>query len=192
MFFKKRRRSKKPSLHLFSSLGLFFVIMAVFACVPLMATLVGVLIKGIIELQYVILAGGAVALFALLVWAVRRATAFFRAFHGHADESGRLFKKRMADGEAVELSLFGGMCKIAYKGKDTTGNRVESAALADAAPRLPETSAPEMPAPEASAVDDAAVVDRLAQLSALKHRGDIDAADYEVMKKRLIGKNLEF
>ena len=168
------RRPKPDQKFLLSHLGLFYALVATLFAVPLIAAVVVVLIKGIIDLRYVILIGGALLMLGFAIWMTRWGIGFFRKIKFDGDATARSFNHRSAGGEAVELSFFGGLFKVSYKGHPEK-EWLPAERLRHPSRLLDETG---QPAGE--------LVTQLQALSDLKNSGDIDENEYQQIKRRLI------
>ena len=168
------RRPKQDQKFLLSHLGLFYALVATLFVVPLGAAVVVVLIKGIIDLRYAILIGGALLMLGVGIWMTRWGIGFFRKLKSDGDATARSFNCRATGGEAMELSFFGGLFKVSYKGHPEK-EWLPAERLRHSSQLLDEAG---QPAGE--------LVTQLQALSDLKNAGDIDESEYQQIKRRLI------
>jgi hypothetical protein len=177
------RRPNSDQKFILSHLGVFYALVATIFVIPLMAAVVVVLIKGVFDLRYVILVGGAVLVLGFCIWMVIWGVRFFRKIRQSGDATARDFYEQKAAREAVELSFFGGLFKVSYKGdaepgRARDGNRI----AADPA---------NTPTPLLSSPKQQDLVSRLQALSELKNAGHIDEQEYRKIKQSLIDDGTE-
>lgn len=175
------RRPENDQKFILSHLGVFYALVATIFVIPLLAAVVVVLIKGVFDLRYVILIGGAVLVLGFCVWMVIWGIRFFRKIRQSGDATARDFYEQKDAGEAMELSFFGGLFKVSYKGRPEPGH-AEGRLIAadrsrDATPLLNSPGQPDR-RPD--------LVSRLRALSELKDAGHIDDQEYQQIKQRLI------
>ncbi|MFO7860202.1 MAG: SHOCT domain-containing protein [Desulfosalsimonas sp.] len=171
------RRPNSDQKFILSHLGVFYALVATIFVIPLFAAVVVVLIKGVFDLRHVILIGGAVLVLGFCIWMVIWGIRFFRKLRQSGDATARDFYEQKAAGEAVELSFFGGLFKVSYKGDPEQGPGDANLIAADhdnAA--IPLLNSPEQPD----------LVSRLQALTELKDAGHIDEQEYRKIKQRLI------
>jgi len=162
-----------------SSLGLFYIILIALFAVPLMGTFVVVIIKGVLDFQYLILAGGIIAA-GLTVYYTGKF--FFRMFQKIREDGGaalREAQERAGQGQAVQIGLMGGLLTISCGGQNTVLSEKREPLL------LPEK-------PDASHVKETSDFQsdpllRIRELSEMKKEGIIDADEFQALKTRLIG-----
>ncbi len=157
-----------------SSLGIFYIILIALFAVPLLGTFVVILIKGALDLRYVIIAAGCVGGVVLSWLAVKLIIRLWRNFRRDGSIAGQAFRRNLLLGQPVEISVFNGMLKLTC-GKDSPGSQ----------PSLPNPEHPILPAPNAPANGDE-ILDRLQQLVDLKQSGAIDDDEFKTLKASLI------
>lgn len=165
--------------HMMSSLGLFYIILIALFAVPLMGTFVVVLIKGVLDFRYLILAVGIVG-GGLAVYYTGKF--FFRVFQKIREDGGaalREAQERARQGQAVQIGLMGGLLTISCGGADKSlsGNR-EPLLL----PHM--TDLPNRKEPASFPTDP---LRQLRELSDMKKEGIIDADEFQALKAKLIG-----
>jgi len=168
--FKKLSRK-----HILTQLGIFYLLIISLMVIPLLATFVVVLIKGIIDMQYVIIVGGGLLAAAFVFWLIKAAIRFIRRLRSNNDQMEDHIHKKMDAGDAVEVSVLGGLFKIQYKGKKS---------LEGQSPDIGYKSPLMLTHTTSDGTID--VVAQLQTLSALKNAGEIDEAEYNTIKNQLI------
>lgn len=158
-----------------SSVGLFYIIIIALFAVPLLAAFVVVLIQGVFDFRYIILAVGLIVtgvafyftlrFFIRLILNIRRGSAMAV---NHARERARR-------GESVQLELLGGLLKLSYGGK----NDPDSLPHYKQEPLLIE----DLRENRQSQTDP---VEKLKELSELKNKGIIEEDEFLLLKKKLI------
>lgn len=177
------RRPNSDQKFILSHLGVFYALVATIFVIPLMAAVVVVLIKGVFDLRYVILIGGTVLVLGFCIWMVIWGIRFFRKIRQSGDTAAGDFYEQKAAGEAMELSFFGGLFKVSYKGDPESG-RAHDGNLIAADPS--KTATPLLNSPK-----QADLVSRLQALSELKNAGHIDEQEYQKIKQRLLDDGTE-
>ncbi|MFO7930064.1 MAG: SHOCT domain-containing protein [Thermodesulfobacteriota bacterium] len=172
------RRPNNDQKFILSHLGVFYALVATIFVIPLMAAVVVVLIKGVFDLRYVILIGGAFLVLGFCIWMVIWGIGFFRKIRQSGDATARDFYGQKAAGEAVELSFFGGLFKVSYKGSPEAGR-------ADANHLIAQDHANDATY-LLSSPGQSDLVSRLRALTELKDAGNIDEQEYQKIKQRLI------
>ena len=164
----------KRQAYMLSSIALFYLILIALFAIPLVGTFVVILIKGAMDLRYVIIAGVCVGLVVLSVFTVRAIRRLRHRTHRDGIVSGEAVRRQLLIGKPVEVSIFNGLLKFTY-----------GHAQPDALPSLPHQNAALLPhRTERDAVID--VVDQLQELSELKRSGAIDSDEYHLLKTMLI------
>ncbi|MDM8518302.1 hypothetical protein QUF76_19070 [Desulfobacterales bacterium HSG16] len=115
---EKKEDFYKKQISILSNIGLFYLIIIAMFAVPLLAAFVVVLIQGVIDFKYAIIAVGVVCgsilLFFLIKWIIakiRKIRSDGQYMAGKAyDETGK--------GKAVEIGLFNGLLTFRYGQKD--------------------------------------------------------------------------
>lgn len=155
-------------VYMMSNLGLFYIILIALFGIPLIGAFVVVLIKGVLDFQYLILGVGIVAGGLFVYFTGRFLVRFFRkvrqdgfsAIHDARDQAGR--------GVPVQLDFMGGLLSLSYGG-EPAGRRIEGSAT-----------------PPLLAGPDADPIGRLKELRDLKTEGVIDQEEFDLLKKTLI------
>jgi hypothetical protein len=156
-----------------SSLGLFYIIIIALFAVPLLGTFVVILIKGALDLRYFIIAGGCVALTALIVYAIRAFRRLRRRIQRDAFAAREDIRRNQLMGNPIEVSLCNGLLKLSFGQTQASGR-----------PSLPHHGVALLPQQTAGdAVAD--VVDQLHCLSELKRNGTISTDEFNQLKARL-------
>ncbi len=172
--------------YILSSLGLFYLIIIGLFAIPLLGTFVVVLIKGVLELRYVIIVGGVAAgalAGVLLIRYLRRVTARARADGAAAAQTAEQWNRGSQGsrgGGPVQISVLNGLFTVSYGGSGGGGAYLPLRALEGPAPA---GLLPEHPGTGAAGLD---VVTQLKELSRLKSDGVISEAEFRRIKKGLI------
>jgi hypothetical protein len=157
-----------------SSLGIFYLILIAMFAIPLLGTFVVILIKGALDLRYVIIGVGCVGLIALGWLAVRLGIGMWRRFRRDGSLAGQAFHRSLLLGNPVEISVLNGMLKFTC-GQGQSG----------LPPALPQADQPVLPAPDGQATPGS-ILDQLQQLSDLKQTGAINDDEFNMLKGMLI------
>ena len=168
----------RRQVDLMSSVGLFYIIIVALFAVPLLATFVVVLIKGVLDFRYLILGGGIVVSGLALYLAGRFFYRLYKRVKADGASAIRLAKDRAERGESVQLQLLGGLFSLSY---GANGNGRDAIAYAENGPLLLEGST--------GIADDGATADpigKLRELSELKEQGIIDDEEFRKLKEKLI------
>lgn len=156
------------------SLGIFYIILIALFAIPLLGTFVVILIKGALELRYVIIAVGCVGLIALSWIAIKLCTRMWVRLRQNSGLVRKEVRRNLLLGKPVELSIFNGMFKLSCGHAQT-----------DACPALPPENRRMLPSPngQTSAGD---ILDQLQHLADLKQTGAIDTDEFKTLKAMLI------
>jgi len=156
------------------SLGIFYVILIALFAIPLLGTFVVILIKGALDLRYVIIAGGLAGLIVLCWFAVKLCRRLWFRFRQNGSLVRKEVRRNLLLGKPVELSIFNGMVKFSC-GHDQ----------ADTRPALPQENRPLLPSANGN-TNAADILDQLQHLAELKQTGAIDTDEFETLKAMLI------
>ena len=157
-----------------SSLGLFYAILIALFAIPLVGTCVVILIKGVLDLRYLILAGGGMALAILGVFAFKAIKRLWCRFKQDGSNAVEMLRQHQIMGQTVEISFLGGLLKFKTGQPQSTGN-----------PPIPHYHPSLLP--HCTGRDDAAdIVYQLQGLRELKHAGTISADEFDLLKAVLI------
>ena len=157
-----------------SSLGIFYVILIALFAIPLLGTFVVILIKGALDLRYVIIVGGCVGLIALSWLAVRLIVRMWHRIRHNGSLAGKEVRRNLLLGKPVELSILNGMIKFSC-----------GQGQANASPALPQENRPMLPSPDGQG-GSVSILDQLQHLSELKQTGAIDTDEFKLLKAMLI------
>ncbi|MGE0083482.1 MAG: SHOCT domain-containing protein [Desulfococcaceae bacterium] len=173
---KMQSEYMQRQFHMMSSLGLFYIILIALFAVPLMGTFVVVIIKGVLDFQYLILAGGIVASGLAIYYTAKFFFSVFRKIREDGGAALREAQERARQGQAVQIGLMGGLLTISCGGPDKSlsGNR-EPLLL------------PDMQHVKEPSVSPADPLRQIRELSDMKKEGIIDADEFQALKTRLIG-----
>lgn len=160
--------------YLLSSLGLFYIILIALFAIPLVGTCVVILIKGALDLRYIIIAGGCVGLAVFSVLVVRALRRLGDRIRQDGRVAGEDVRRSLLIGKPVEISIFNGLLKFNY-GHVPPDER--PAITHHTAALLPQHT-------DRRAV--AEVVDQLQNLSELRRVGTIDDDEFDLLKSMLI------
>lgn len=179
-WFRKNTQSEymQRQIHILSSVGLFYLIIIALFAIPLLATFVVVLIKGVFDFRYVILSVGAIVGCLVVYYICKLCYRLFRKIKqdgalafGHAKEMAQR-------GESVQLRLLGGLFSLSYGGNN--GNRIpDQIGYNGQDPLLIDDT-------RASQVLMKDPVQQLKELSELKDKGIIDEEEFRKLKETLI------
>lgn len=150
------------------SLGIFYIILIALFAIPLLGTFVVILIKGALDLRYVIIAGGCIGAIALSWIAFKLFRRMWFRFRRDGTVVGQEVRRNLMLGKAVELSILNGMIKFSC-GHDQAND----------CPALPHESRPMLPS-------SGGILDQLQHLAELKQTGAIDAEEFKMLKAMLI------
>jgi hypothetical protein len=157
-----------------SSLGLFYIIIIALFAVPLLGTFVVILIKGALDLQFLIIAGGGLALTSFAIYMIRALRRLKRRIQRDVFAAGADIRRNQLLGNPFEVSIGNGMLKLSF-GQTPAGGH----------PSLPLHNPVLLPErTERDVVTD--IVGQLHCLSELKRNGIIDADEFNQLKSRLI------
>lgn len=157
-----------------SSLGIFYIILIALFAIPLLGTFVVILIKGALDLRYVIIAFGCVGLIILSWIAVKLFNRMWLRFRRDGSVVGEEVRRSLLLGKPVEISIFNGMLKFSCGGGQT-----------DSPLSLAPENRPMLPCPPKSD-GSGSILDQLQHLSELKQTGAIDADEFNMLKAMLI------
>lgn len=160
--------------HLLSSLGIFYLIVLAMFAIPLLGTFVVILIKGALDLRYLILALGCLGLAGLAFLVYKIARRVWYRMRRDGQMAGEAMRHDLLLGKPVEISIFNGMLKFSLGKEDS-----------HALPALPHAKPALLPQ---ETCGDAAgdLLDRLQHLTKLKESGAIDADEFNLLKTMLI------
>lgn len=160
-----------------SSLGIFYIILIALFAIPLLGTFVVILIKGALDLRYVIITAGCVALVIIGWLAVKLGMRLWRNFRRDGALAGQAFRRSLFLGKPVEISVFNGMLKLSC-GQDRS----------EFTPSLPQMEQPLLPEANGQ-IGAGGILDQLKQLSDLRQAGAIDENEFKTLKAMLIESN---
>ena len=169
----------KRQFYFLSSLGIFYVILIALFAIPLLGTFVVILIKGALDLRYVIIAGGCVGLVALSVVAFKVARRMWQRLRRDGSVAGEEARRSLLLGQPVEISVFGGLMKFSC-GRNASDSR----------PELPGENRVLLPHKNHAESGRPDILEQLEHLSALRRSGDIDAGEFNQLKAILIASSV--
>ena len=168
----------KRQLYMMSNLGLFYVILIALFGIPLFGTFVVVLIKGVLDFRYLILATGIIVLGLAIFYVGRFALRFFRKMRTDGRDAFRDAAGRAGRGQQVQLELFNGLMTFSYGGRRSpaavSGPGGTTALLPDMSSEPLPRNPPQNP------------IGQIQSLAQLKNEGVIDEAEFLALKKKLI------
>lgn len=162
-------------MEILSHIGLFYLILIVLFGVPLFATAVVVIIKGIIDLQYAVMAAMGILFLVFTFFLVRLSRTVFQKFREQKqflmDEVG----PRLEKGESLEISFMNGLCDLNY----CPGERK----------RQPDKLAGTYSAESGNLVPQKGHVflQQIIELAKLREKGLLSETEYKRIKEQLIG-----
>ena len=165
----------RRQLYFLSSLGIFYIIIIALFAIPLLGTFVVILIKGALDMRYVIIAGGCIAIIALTVFAVRVMRRLWQRLRQDGQMARRDIRRQLLLGNPFEVSVFNGMLKF------SCGNQ-----HADGTPALEHHQQPLLPHLDHEAIGPTDILAQLEHLSELKRSGVIDDDEFKMLKTVLI------
>ena len=166
----------RRQLYFLSSLGIFYVIIIALFAIPLLGTFVVILIKGALDLRYVIIAGGCIGIIALTIFMVRVMRRLWQRLRRDGQMAGKDIRRNLLLGNPFEVSVLNGMLKFSCGRQN-----------AAAPPALEHQEQGLLPHhPENSQTGPTDVLAQLEHLSALKQSGVIDEEEFKVLKTLLI------
>ncbi len=157
-----------------SSLGIFYLILIALFAIPLLGTFVVILIKGALDLRYVIIAAGCVTM-GILIWlAVKFVKRGWQHFRHDGTLVGQEVRRNLRLGKPVEISIFNGLFKF-------------SCGTPHAAPplALSQENRQMLPLPDGH-TGSLTILDQLQHLSELKETGAINEDEFNILKAMLI------
>lgn len=164
----------KRQVYFMSNLGIFYILIIALFAVPLVGTFVVVIIQGVIDFRYAILTGGVIGFVIACYYLCKGAIRLYRRFRRDGEQALREMQTNARTGTPAQLSLFNGFLTFSYGG-DASHSQ----------PALPPQErrdligyTPEPPRPDP--------IGQLRMLNDLKAQGVIDAAEFELIKKRVI------
>ena len=166
----------RRQFYFLSSLGIFYVILIALFAIPLLGTFVVILIKGALDLRYVIIAGGCVGLILLCWVTVKFTIRMWRRFRMDSTVVGQEVRRNLLLGKPMEVSFLNGMVKFSCG----NGN-----GRSDPKAALPQENRPMLPSPD-NQTGAGNILDQLQHLSELKQSGAIDADEFNLLKSMLI------
>lgn len=176
-WFKRNKESEylKRQTYIMSNLALFYLIIIALFAVPLLGTFVVVLIKGVIDLRFILLPLAMLIICLILFLAGRGLWRLIRRIRKDGGSAVEAARKQSQEGQAVQISVFNGLFSLTFGHPQNP-------------PALPHESAPKsLPSPsEQDSEDKRDVVCRLNELVALRKAGEIDDQEFEILKAQLI------
>ncbi len=172
---KKKSEYIQRQTYIMSNLALFYIIIIALFGVPLMGTFVVVLIKGVIDLRFVIVPAAILFSCLILFLGLRGLRRWMRRVRRDGRNAMDAARNQNRQGQAVQISVLNGMISL------TLG-------APNAAPGLPPGSASkELPPPSSDVtVVEPDVLMKLKELVALRKEGEIDDQEFELLKAQLI------
>ncbi len=169
----------RRQVYVLGSLGLFYIIIIAMFAIPLLGTFVIILIKGVVDLRYVILAGFALLGVVGLLLLIRLVRYMFQK----VKTDGTLLHQNMQtyrrNGQPVQLSLFRGLISLSYGGNSAAmPPQLESGR--DAVRLLPSSAAMGSSAPSDYCLG------RLEVLSGMLEKGWLTPEEYAHLKSQLL------
>lgn len=169
-WFRQKMKSDyvQRQVYMMSNLGLFYIILIALFGIPLFGTFVVVLIKGVLDFQYVILGTGIIGGGLLVFFTGRFLVRLFRRMRQDGFRAIHEARSRAGGGQPVQIDFMGGLLSLSYGG-DSPARRLQP----------PET-------PLLIAGPDHDPIHRLKELRDLKAEGIIDQEEFDLLKKQLI------
>lgn len=165
----------RRQFHLFSSIGIFYVIIFALFGIPLLGAFVVVLIKGAMDMRYAIITVGCIIV-GLGLWLMFKAgKRLFARIRKNSVMAGEQVREGLLLGQPMEISVLNGVVKFSCGPKPDLPLPAISAV---SRPLLPDAATP----PD-TVVD---IVDHLDRIAALHRSGVISEAEFSVLKSRLM------
>lgn len=166
----------RRQLYFFSSLGIFYIIIIALFAIPLLGTFVVILIKGALDLRYVIIAGGCIGFILMVVFAIRVIRRLWLRLRRDGQMAGRDMRRNLLLGNPFEISVFNGLLKFSCGRQNTDGQPALAHQEQALLPHLSETG-PNI---------QTDILSQLEHLSELKRSGVIDDDEFKMLKTVLI------
>ena len=110
-------------IYMMSNLGLFYIIIIALFAVPLMGTFVVVLIKGVLDFRYLILAGGIITLSLIIFFGARF---IIRTIKGIKKDGISIFQDTQNTGKPVQIDMLNGLITFSYgRGRENNDNLIQ-------------------------------------------------------------------
>lgn len=158
-----------------SSLGLFYIIIIALFAIPLLGTFVVILIKGALDLRYVIIAAGCVGLVVLGFIAFKVIRGLWKRFRRDGFIVGEHARRNLIMGKPVEISIFNGLLKFSCGHGQT-----------ETPPALTHENRVLLPHQTTNRDSVTGILDQLQQLAELKRTNTIDENEFDLLKAMLI------
>lgn len=167
----------KRQLNILSSLGLFYLIILALFSVPLMGALVVVLIKGVIDYQYLIIAAGCILFMAILFGIVKLILRIKHSLNRDGRRAYQYARGPQNRGRPVSISAFHGLLTLTYGGGPVSSG---DGRLID------HPGQPMLPSGHEKQTGETDVVSKLKTLADLKKEGVIDETEFLSLKRKVI------
>ncbi|QTA83180.1 Uncharacterized protein dnl_55760 [Desulfonema limicola] len=161
-------------IYMMTNLGLFYIIIIALFAVPLMGTFVVVLIKGVLDFRYLILAGGIIFTALIIFYGARFIIKAFKRFKKNGIDAFQDAQNQGKTGEPVQIGMFNGLITFSYGRNNNDKNLVQNQ---DTVLLLPDASSK-------SAAYDA--MQKIKELSEMKNQGIISEDEFQLLKQNLI------
>lgn len=176
-WFNRKKESDyfRRQTYIMSNLGLFYIIILALFAVPLVGTFVVVLIKGVIDLRFIIVPGAILASGLILFILLRRIRRWIHRMRQDGRSVMNAARNQNQGGQAVQISIFNGLFAL------TLGTPQASSALP------PGTASKQLPEPfkEVREAEDNVLI-QIKELISLREAGEIDDQEFELLKAQLI------
>ncbi|MDM8535813.1 hypothetical protein QUF70_03585 [Desulfobacterales bacterium HSG17] len=167
-------------IYMMSNLGLFYLIIIALFAVPLMGTFVVVLIKGVLDFRYLILAGGIITLSLIIFFGARFIIRTFRGIKKDGINAFQDAQNQTGTGEPIQIGVLNGLITFSYgRGNNDTirnnnrliQNQEKVLLLSDKPSPKPDTSD---------------TIQKIKELSEMKNQGIIEEDEFMILKRNLI------
>ena len=157
-------------IYMMSNLGLFYIIIIALFAVPLMGTFVVVLIKGVLDFRYLILAGGIITLSLIIFFGARF---IIRTIKGIKKDGISAFHDAQNTGKPVQIDMLNGLITFSYgrENNDKLIQHQEKVLLLSDSLSKPKTSD---------------TIQKIKELSEMKNQEMINEEEFQILKQNLI------
>lgn len=180
---EKKEDFYKKQISILSNIGLFYLIIIAMFAVPLLAAFVVVLIQGVIDFKYAIIAVGVVCGSILLFFLIKWIIAKIRKIRSDGRYMAGKAYDETAKGQAVEIGLFNGLLTFRYGQRDKSNHLLQ---LQQTSSNLKEIG--HVTDQTGSACN---LVSRLKDLVELKNQNVLTEDEFENIRQKLIKEGQE-
>ncbi|MDL2269442.1 hypothetical protein LJC71_08735 [Desulfosarcina sp. OttesenSCG-928-A07] len=163
----------RRQFYLLSSIGIFYIILFALFGIPLLGAFVVVLIKGAMDMRYVIITAGCIAAGVGVWFLIRGIRRLLARMRQNGSMTGEQIRQNLLLGQPMELSVLNGVIKL-------------SCGPAPKAPQPELSHAPLALLPDSTTPDHVVdILDHLDRIAALHRSGIITEEELTLLKSRL-------